>query len=175
MIEIEVNIKGMPRGVTDPEKAISRRLLLTVIGNGFIEWIEKNFRERGAESKWVPLSPNTLLTRKRGGDVPLQDTGHLRQTLTAEPKIDEAAGTAAVGTDLPYAQYHEEGRGPFVITPKNAKVLAARLRSGGFIVYGKRVNHPGIPKRPLLPSKALAERIATEKVEAIVAEGFRLS
>lgn len=72
-------------------------------------WVQRNFRGQGnLVDGWTPF--------KRGGRwVPgvgldrsaklLQDTGHLRQSFRSFYDRD----TVGIGSDVPYAKYHEEG------------------------------------------------------------------
>jgi phage gpG-like protein len=52
-----------------------------------------------------------------------------------------------VGTDRPYAPYHQFGTKPYTIRPKSKKALA--WPGGAHPV--KRVDHPGLPARPFFP------------------------
>ena len=120
--------------------------------------------------------------RRRGGDQPLQDTGRrYKQSFVSEtggPGKDyatddrtfvEVGSNVKTETGIPLGAIHEQGTGPFVIRVRQAKTLAARLRSGEWIRFGKEVNHPGIPARPVLPTQATAERLVVETVEEMLA------
>lgn len=138
-----------------------------------INWITRNFREEGALSgtPWKKLSLNTLANRRTGAGRILQDTGLLRASFNV-PKWNE--NEAKVGSPLEIAKYHEYGtKGPYPIEAKNAKVLrfkratqvavvTKRLASGrsitlpkasGGYVFYKRVMHPGLAARPMLPEE----------------------
>lgn len=62
-------------------------------------------------------------------------TGHLRRSIT-HTKASFAGGTATAsyGTNVPYARWVEEGRGPVV-----AKGKALRFTIGGKVLFRKRV------------------------------------
>lgn len=68
-----------------------------------------------------------------------------------------------IGTTVPYAEFHEEGRGAYDIVPKKpGGVLrffprqgslrggAIMLAAGTTPVFAKKVRHPGYPARPFL-------------------------
>jgi hypothetical protein len=63
-------------------------------------------------------------------------TGHLRRSITTT-KATFAGGTvtASYGTNVPYARFHEEGRGPIVARP--GRVL--RFTINGKVLFRKRV------------------------------------
>lgn len=50
-----------------------------------------------------------------------------------------------VSTHTPYAAYVEYGTRPHTIVPRRAKVLA--FKSGGSMVFARKVNHPGFSGR----------------------------
>jgi phage gpG-like protein len=142
------------------------RKLLTAIGLRQLKWIADNFRAAGLEEKWPPLAPSTVLGRRRGSSEILQDTGTLRASFTA--RIRERS--VVVGTNVFYAEFHEKGTKPYVITVRSKKVLANK-RAGLF--FGKRVDHPGLPRRPMLPRTPTGERLAREVIEAALERARR--
>ncbi|MDZ4347914.1 MAG: hypothetical protein U1E51_36365, partial [Candidatus Binatia bacterium] len=73
---------------------------------------------------------------------------------------------------LSLGKIHEFGTGPYTIRVKRAKVLAAQTRAGGWLFFGKEVHHPGIPARPVLPTKAVAERLVQQTLDAMLARGL---
>jgi hypothetical protein len=165
-LEVKVNVDTGKGLLHEPERKLAPVVVLKVIGQRYLQWIDDNFRDRGTEKRWAPLRPLTLQTRKHGGDAPLQDTGSLRQSFVES--INAGAGSVRVGTEKVIASYQHEGTHPYVIVPRTARALAARLGGGGFIMFGKRVNHPGLPERRLIPSKALAEKLAVETFEGMI-------
>jgi len=87
-----------------------------------------------------------------------------------------------IDVGAPYGTYQEFGTGtrgefpgrPYVITPKQAKVL--RFTAGGKTVYTRKVTHPGIPARPYLRPAAIEEvgpllDKLTEKGQALIIKG----
>jgi hypothetical protein len=62
-------------------------------------------------------------------------TGHLRRSIAHQPAVFAGGvATGSVGTNVPYARIHEEGRGPVV-----ARGKALRFQVGGKTIYRKRV------------------------------------
>ena len=62
-------------------------------------------------------------------------TGHLRRSIAHRPAVFAGGvATGSVGTNVPYARIHEEGRGPVV-----ARGRALRFQVGGKTIYRKRV------------------------------------
>ena len=172
---ITVDSRGLDRKLDKLLRVMRPQSLLRLVASGQLGWIDRNFREEGAERGWKPLSPGTVYARRRGSSKPLQDTGRLKQSFT----MRVAASQAVVGTNMIYAGFHHAGTKPYTITAKGK--LLTIPNPGGSVEFegtkngrldGKRgffarsVNHPGLPARPLLPTKALAERMAAKTIEA---------
>lgn len=166
-------------------QAMEPRTLLGLIGGRLLAYVDRQFKTRG-EGRWRALSPLTLLLRKRGGDAPLQDTGRLKGSYVSEsggPGTDYSTDNATfveVGSNvktpsgLSLARIHELGTGPYTIRVRRARFLAARTRFGGWLIFGKEVNHPGIPARPVLPTKAVAERLVRDVVDGALERAQQL-
>lgn len=149
--------------------------ILRLIGLRQKSWILRNFKVGGRLNKiWPGLAEGTIEARRRRPSSPLQDTGHLRRSFDFE-----LSGTDAVevGTNLEYAKWHEEGTNPYTISARTKKFLTIPHPLGpatfgrgqykgksGF--FAKTVHHPGIPARPMLPTKRIAEKLAIDVVEA---------
>lgn len=173
--------------------ALQPRVILKVIGERLKDHVDESFRTRG-RGKWKPLAWSTVALRQRGGSVPLQDTGRYRASFVTET---DGANYVEIGTNLkapggaPLGPIHEFGTGPYTIRIRQARVLAAQmgsgaggavqhgplsfLKSGGgrgrvgtWLFFGKEVHHPGVPARPVLPTKAEAERLIGEAVEGML-------
>lgn len=102
-----------------------------------------------AEAKKTALTKASLRVKANAKRLCPVDTGNLRQKI--ENKVHE--NFAEVGTNVEYAQAVEFGvPNPVVIVPKNAKVLAWRLKGtkkrkdGKNMIFAKRVVIP--PRRP---------------------------
>lgn len=138
----------------------SPRIILKLIRLRLTSFVTRQFETRG-EGRWAPLARSTLANRRRGGSEPLQDTGRYRQSFVSES--DEQT-YVEVGTNDFRARVHEYGSRPYVIRAKG-KALAFRT-SAGDIIFRKSVNHPGVPARPVLPNKAVAERLVQEELDS---------
>lgn len=181
MLRIEVDMTNARSRLGKLEVAVGPKTVLKVITQRLVAYIDESFKTRG-RGAWRPLAASTLALRQRGGDVPLQDTGEYRKGWTGQidpsapnpPALTDDETFVEVGTASGLARWHEYGTAPHQITAVNRKTLAARMRSGGYMVFGKTVNHPGMPARPVLPTAADATRLLQATVQAMldrVAEG----
>ena len=64
------------------------------------------------------------------------------------------SGTSVTQKDV--GGFHQAGTRPYTITPKKAKFLRFKTASG--VVYTKKVNHPGLPKREWFGISKTAEQ-----------------
>ncbi len=146
--------------------------LLKLVGERLLFWLNANIEAGGLERRWAPLRPNTLSNPSRGGSKPVV-TGRRRLVKSFSAfggrgyKLSTAKETVQVGTNVDYASYiHFGTKGPYPI-PKNvssAKVLTFWTVGGK--VFAKRVTHPGLKARPLLPSVVLARRLVKSSLDA---------
>jgi len=189
-VTIEVSSLAAREKIERLAKAIGPGPILKVVGQRLLSYVDESFRTRG-RGGWRPLAWLTLALRQRGGDAPLQDTGRYKQSFVQESDrrtYVEVGTSLKAASGVPLGPIHEYGTGPFVIRVKNARILAARigqgtggagehggvglLRGGGrvsdWIFFGKEVQHPGIPARPVLPDKPTAEQLVTETVEEMI-------
>lgn len=152
--------------------AMEPRTLLKLIGLRFTSFLTERFEQDGASTEfsmpgWAPLKPSTISMRRGGSMRPLQDTGQLKQSYIGQPDTDGQT-YVEVGSDKEYASFHETGTAPYEIHAKNGRMLAAKLAGGGWVVFGKVVRHPGLPARPVLPTKAIAETMMVEEFEEML-------
>jgi phage gpG-like protein len=159
-VEIKIDASELIKTLEAASKVMRPATLLGVIGAAHLNWIDDNFRRRGIERRWPALSPNTVAAK--GSSAPLQDTGRLRQSFSTEVAGDEVR----TGTVNQVASIHHSGTGGFTIRPRSASVLRFLTRDG--VVYARRVDHPGIPARPLIPSKAVGEQVALDAANAAI-------
>ena len=177
-IDIQIAVQIPEKAFAGYAAALKPPVVLKVIGMRLTEWMTTRFERDGAvpdfgAGGWVPLKPSTIAQRRQGSSRPLQDTGGLRQSYEAAPTTD-GSSYVEVGSNKRYASFHERGTGPYTIVPKKARLLAARASAGGWIVFGTKVNHPGLPARPVLPTVEQAEILMTQEVEAMLeAEALR--
>lgn len=162
--------------------AMGPAFLLNLMGARLLSFVDEAFRTRG-RGKWRRLAWSTIALRARGGDEPLQDVNY-RQSFVKESDgatYVEVGSNFKTSTGIPLAKIHEGGTGPYVIEVRNARVLAGRLTrplglipggrmtgtagAPGFLFFGKKVNHPGVPARPALPTHAEAEQVLRPTIE----------
>lgn len=113
-----VNISLSPpmRFIEEQHGAFRARLQdLTGLWRRFSQTMGKIGQERfqtAGYGEWAPLAPSTLADKERHGFpfFPLIRTGELYQSLT-EPSRAAAFSASEMtwGTDVPYAQYHQQG------------------------------------------------------------------
>ena len=171
VIEVRIDATVGQQKFAQLRKALDAPTLLKLIGARLMSHVDESFKTRG-RGAWRPLSQLTLLLRRRGGDAPLQDTGRYKQSWVQESDgrtFVEVGSNLKVPGGLSLAKIHEYGTAPYTIRARNAKVLAAETRMGTWLHFGKEVNHPGVPARPVLPTKAVAERLIQQVANAALA------
>lgn len=161
-VKVNVDSTGARKKLKRLKGGLNARTMLNVLGLRFLRWVDVNFREEGTERKWRRLSPNTIAGRRQGSSRILQDTGRMKQSFIQRILTNEVH----VGTQNQIAAFHHHGTSPYVITPKNKKMLVFKVAGG--MVFTRKVNHPGLPARPLLPTKFVADKIAAETIRKIV-------
>lgn len=122
--------------------------------------VSRNFQERGRPQKWAPLTENTKAARKRGGGVPLQDTGALKKSVNIRMQYPDQV---AAHSEHDVAAFHQFGTRPYVIRPKRpggvlrftVKGAGGRDKGGRFTASkstasAREVHHPGLPARPFM-------------------------
>lgn len=101
---------------------------------------------------WAPLSPSYQRNKTKNRNRILVLNGYLEKSFRYQISDNELN----FGTNVPYAAHHHFGTKPYTIKPKSKQALAF----GGVVV--KKVNHPGLPARPLIGvSEADNEEILT--------------
>ncbi len=176
-------------------KAVGPGVILKAVGLRLLSYVDESFKTKG-RGAWRHLAWTTNAMRREGTGQPLQDTGRYKQSFVrdvggrAGPGTDyetddrtfvEVGSNVKTPSGIPLGKIHEFGTKPFVIEVKNAKVLAGKIGSGvsvfglggkhakiGWLIFGKKVNHPGIPARPVLPTEATAERLVVETVDEML-------
>ena len=183
-VTIEVKMDEAKRVFARIGRTMEPRKILKAVALQQVGWIDRNFRAGGIEGRWPKLAPNTVLGRRKGSNVPLQDTGRLKQSFgRGRQPIRLTSTSVTVGTNLDYAESHEEGTRPHIIRPLRKRALAfptvggprvlknvekAHQKGSTGVITSRGVRHPGIPRRRILPTKALAERMAVGLIEARV-------
>jgi phage gpG-like protein len=122
--------------------AIARRLsdkrpLLEAMALSLVSVTKRAFRDDSLRpAPWAPV--------KKTSGAALRQSGALFQSIAITGVTQDEA---RVGTDRPYARYHQFGTDPFEIRPKTKKAL---FWAGAAHPVGK-VSHPGLPPRPFFP------------------------
>ena len=115
-------------------------------------------------SRFAAIQPSPKLMRdlaltavREQKKIVPRKTGNLGRSIVVGRVTDTYAETVATAN---YAAYVELGTRPHVIRPRNKKVLrfaprgSGRLsgspRSGGSVVFARRVNHPGTKPKPYM-------------------------
>lgn len=143
--------------------SLDPKRLLGLVGQRQLKWVNDNFKAEGLEIKWKPLSPNTVAGRRKGSSAVLQDTGRLRQSFVAKPT---GTDRIVVGSSLALANIHHRGSKPYTIRPVSKKALMFMTPSGP--AFAQVVRHPGIPRRPLIPSVALIRKLAVQTLDGVI-------
>ena len=149
-----------------------RKPYLKLVHLRFLNWINENFEKHGAEKRWEVRSPNTIaaMLTGRGSHPPLRDTGRMAQSFTSGSRVEPSRDMVVIGSQDRKAQWHHFGTDPYIIRPKpdNERGLLTFVTVAG-IRSLKEVHHPGLPARPLLPSKNLSISLAKGVLEAYLA------
>lgn len=179
---MRIDDSELERRVAKALEMMSHEKLLRLVSTRQLAWVNENFRKGGAENKWEPLAPRTVYVRRKGSSKPLQDTGRLKQSFVQNVRRT----VAVVGTTNQVAGFHHAGTNPYFISPQSRKFLTIPDRGGPATFEGtknerldgkkgyfsKGVRHPGLPARPLLPSKALGERMAQKTIVTYLRKTF---
>ncbi|MBN2734728.1 MAG: hypothetical protein JXQ82_07730 [Methanomicrobiaceae archaeon] len=116
--------------------------------------------------EWPSLSASTMA--QKGSKKAWIDTGELWEQITyrvTTGNIDSKIEIGIFDHDKGLiARWLEFGTDPYVILPKNKKVLSWKDK-GGKRHIAKQVNHPGIPERPLF---RLVFDLEKENVEQLI-------
>lgn len=189
MISITVDSRGLRSKLSRFGRVLDSRTLLRAIGLRQIGWITTNFDRSGAlAGGWQPLSPNTIAGRRHGGSRPLQDTGRLKQSFVSGPDnvFELTADSVTIGSNVLYAAAHNEGVSPAQINPIRPTTPRVRIgtdekgrpifRGGvlafktakGWVFVTEVRNHPGIPKRRMLPTANEARQLGVSVIEGAI-------
>ncbi len=121
------------------------RPFLEAMGTSLVSIVKRTFSDQYLRIKeWPPNRRDSKSAAAGMNSSALRRSGALWQSITITKVTDHSV---TVGTDRPYASFHQYGTKPYVIRPKFKKVLAW---PGATHPVGK-VNHPGLPARPFFP------------------------
>ncbi len=135
----------------------------------FAEHLQESHRRRwrqgiGPDGRpWAPLRPSTLAGKR--GRFPLYEEGDMLRGL-----VTSATSSSLVfGLSDWKAPLHHFGARPYTIQPKNKKALAWPGGPGP----RRRVNHPGLPARPLVGISAADRREVVEIIAEYLEDATR--
>ncbi|MDR0703033.1 MAG: phage virion morphogenesis protein [Azoarcus sp.] len=160
--EIGLNTERFDRLLQKLLQAFSSQELLTSFGETLLNANRERHRAgRDPEGQpWKPLKHPNQPPNRRGG--PLNRTGRMLQNLHYQVDGD-VLQLGFDGGDGRAAKFHQEGSKAHKIVPKNKKALAFMG------IVQKRINHPGLPARPLVgfpdADKRLLEIVAENHVK----------
>lgn len=125
-----------------------RRPILQAMGQAVVSLAKRAFGDESLRpAAWAPVKKTA---ERFQSSAPLKRSGALWQSIR---QINLTGDQVEVGTDRPYAGYHQFGTDPYVIRPKVKKALFWM----GLAHPVRKVNHPGLPARPFLPFDAQGE------------------
>jgi len=166
-VDLQVTIKDeeLKRTIARAERTLSDLTpMLKRSGVHMISSFDKNFKAQGRPQKWKPLAPNTVINRRKGSSVVLQDTGRLRMSVLSRVAPGNiyklTKNSLRMGSALKVAAWHQYGTPPYLIRPKTKKFLRFQTTSG--IVFTKLVRHPGLAARPFVLIHPADERAMTK-------------
>lgn len=169
-IGIDVDSIAAQRRINRLAKALGRDTALELIAQRHLNWINKNLKAAGLEEPWEQMAPSTRFVRPQrpaSNNFSSQFLTQLSQSMTI---LRKSGSAVTVGTEQKYADYQHFGTKPYVIRPKRAKFLRFVGNSGAMVI-ARKVNHPGIPARPMLPSKMMAKNLAIQVLQAAKDKG----
>lgn len=175
-VSLQMNATPMLKRLQAMRSVLTDKEILTALGLRVTKWVDDNFREQGrlGDTAWRPLRRSTIYAKGSSGI--LVDRGHLKRSF----RVRVLGSRLEVYTPIFYAKFHEEGTSPYIIAPKRAGGLLAfphpdgfarfRARRGGVKnhILAKVVHHPGLPRRPMMPSRRIAQRLLNESSKGIV-------
>lgn len=140
MIDLKLDDKNLQRGLSLLlERSRNPSQAMRAIAATMLSAVEMNFRQEG-RPKWKPMSALTRQSRGVGAKLLQRSAGGLAASIAMGSNTNQAW----VGSNKPYAAFHQFGTKPYTIKAKNGKALkfAGKFR--------KQVKHPGLPARPFL-------------------------
>lgn len=187
MVSIKVRYAQAVHDLAVLGEVLDSEKVLNAIGLRQMSWMSANVKGGGYPSAWQQMSENTLAAkpqRSSSHNFASRYQSQLLQGMTVEV---QAGKSVEVGINAPYVEFHHEGTQPYTIRPVKGQFLAFQVAGGNFatrlgiakpirgstaMVFTKEVHHPGLPARPMLPSKMVAEQLAFGVIEAIVKKSF---
>jgi hypothetical protein len=157
---IAIDVAAFERAVETTTTTLQRREWLERIGDRWMTWVRSNFQGQGSARLWRPPAPATLAAGGGGG-------GSLLGTFRAEVQRDSRGDRVAVHSRSREALWFQKGTPPHPIRPRERQFVVFQTDRG--LIFSRQVDHPGQPRRRLVPPRPLAREMAVE----IVAEGVQ--
>lgn len=140
-------LEAVRREIATPQE------MLGSLGNSLLQ-VNQERHDQGLapdSSKWKDLSPLTLQSKRK--PRMLYDHGDL---LRFQYQVE--GETLRIGTADRKAVFHHFGTEPYTIT-----ATGRALKFGG--MFRKRVNHPGLPARPLVGFPSSDQQLVADVIE----------
>jgi phage virion morphogenesis protein len=134
MIEIQIDSHAVERALQELIRHVDDMTpAMRDIGEHIASLVDLTFTDAKDPygNLWAALSPVTISMRRRHSSKPLNDTGHLKQSITSNPSRDKVE----IGTNEIYGKTHQLG-------------AEKHSYSGGKTPWGD------VPARPFLPTEA---------------------
>jgi hypothetical protein len=139
-VRIDVEVDGLREARAALQRMRDRSHDLSPAWQELITWWAatnvEHFSSRGRRwrTPWEPLKPTTVAQKRRQGFLadPLVRTARMREDLTRRPLGAEhiTHNRVDVGTDAPYAKFHQRGA-PRAHLPRRPLVNAAQVAAEG--------------------------------------------
>jgi phage gpG-like protein len=149
----EIDVRSLEGFAKQAGERFADKQALNSIGVGLVDLVQLSFRDSVDPygTPWAPL-------KHRKGQI-LVDTGLLRRSITFKSR----AGSVEVGTNLPYAKYHQRGASLVFAARTQPVNKLGRFKSRKDAGKGRKVTQirflPGgsgtLPPRPFIPFRGL--------------------
>ena len=160
----EIGVKFIWEGdkvIKDFDREFKKRV--NTAGNEWVRKAKQGLNKRTNRDGESPSNPNQF---------PAMVTSHLRSNITQMPAKRSFGGFGTlvkiVGTNVKYGKWLELGTDPYVIKPRKKRALAFKV--GGKKVVRRKVNHPGMKRRPWM---SLTNRLMKKRIIDILSQGLK--
>jgi len=147
-----VNITTILDNVSKAIESLPNRVATTAVNFSKQRFVKQNWQDT-EEEPWKGRSRSRKGGSKRQRGAVLVDSGRLKKSIRV---IDASKERVVIGTDVPYAQMHNDG----LEAPVSVKVHTRRSRKGKSFTVKAHTRNVKMPKRQFLgESQALANQI----------------
>lgn len=167
-LTIQVNTLPLRAKVEGITGLIKETLWLNRVGDVHAEWMRNNIQRKGQDQRrWPLMARNTRIARPSRSSRRHFSRAFEQRLLTGTFKRIRGK-QVEVGINAEHAELHHGGAPAHIIRPRRAKFLRFETTRG--TVFAKRVEHPGIEPRPMLPTKNLARKLSLEAISVFLKE-----